>query len=767
MGLYTKLATAIAEDTRLPRDIKTSLVDGLYQPFASLTVGAVSGSIVAAAAALWSNDLAITLAATAVTIIGFSRVVLARTYLSERTKNVASYEKWETYFTIGAFAFAASLGVLSFLITTQSSNLALQVITPTFTIGYAAGISGRNAGRPLLAIGQVLLSAMPLSAGLFLSGDGERASLGVLSLLFTYGMMDITLSTRAIIISALVTTRDKKTLAEKFEAQAKLFDIALKNMSHGLCMFDEDGGLQVWNNQFIEILGIDPQIVRAGATAESIFRLSHVKLKLSNESTSADILDYIETTKILRSGNLVIELSDNRIVSLMQRETAEKGFVIIFEDITDRRRTEDRIRQMASYDDLTGLLNRISFKSKVSDAFKATGEKTNAFALHLLDLDRFKVINDTMGHPAGDRLLQLVATRLEGVSQISQTVARLGGDEFVMIQHAVRCNDDAVELAERILQELNRPFEIEGISVSVRASIGIALAPEHAEDEDKLLKRADIALYAAKSDGRGNFKIFVQDMELQTQARQKIEADLKVALTNGELKLHYQPIVNLQTGKITCCEALVRWQHPVAGIISPSDFIPVAEDTGLILQLGEWVLEEACREACNWPQDVSVAVNLSPRQFGALELATQVVKALERTGLPATRLELEITESVTLGETHRVIAIINDLRQLGVSLSLDDFGTGYSSLSYLRKYPFDKLKIDRSFVVDLVDNSDSLAIIEAIISMGRSIGMAIVVEGVETLSQLTLLREQDCDFAQGYYFSKPVSAENIRVLLLH
>lgn len=765
MGLSTKLLAVLADDALLARDVKRSLVDGLYQPFASLAVGAGSGTIVATAAALWSNDLTITLAAVAVTFIGLSRVILARIYLKKGPEKGDRYESWENYFSIGAFAFAASLGVLSFLITTRSSNIALQVITPTFTIGYAAGISGRNAGRPLLAIAQVLLSAMPLSAGLLMSGDGERASLGILSLLFAYGMIDITLSTREIIVSALVTTREKEALAEKFKAQANLFDIALRNMSHGLCMFDAMGRLQVWNEQFVAISGIPPSCVHADVPAKLLYELSRAVIEPDARGRILKNSMFSIAANTLKSSNLVLKLPDDRVVSLVQRQTAEKGSVIIFEDITERRRNEARIQQMASYDDLTGLLNRNSFRARVSEALRANINDSGGFAVHLLDLDHFKVINDTMGHPAGDRLLQMVADRLSAIATISRSVARLGGDEFVIIQHSVNSQAIAVELAQCILRELEQPFEIDGISVAVGASIGIALAPYHGDDEDRLLKCADIALYAVKADGRSGFKVFQHEMELATRARHAVESDLRAALTNGEFELHYQPIVDPNTGAVVSCEALIRWRHPAAGYIPPSEFIPVAEDTGLILPIGNWVLNEACREARNWPHDVSVAVNLSPRQFSDPQLAFQVVGALASSGLSARRLELEITEGVTLGATQKVVETIDALRQLGIRLSLDDFGTGYSSLSYLRKFAFDKLKIDRSFVLDLEKNTESAAIVRAIVGMGRSIGMVIVVEGVETEAQLSILRAEGCDLVQGYFLSRPVASAQIRSML--
>jgi len=757
LSLFNQLAAARAQDTTLPNDIRRSLVDELYLPFKSLVVGAVSGALIASSAAIWSHDSAFSVIAVTISFIGVLRIFQTRAYLRRRPSDPIEVAKWERSYAAGAFAFAFTLGLLAFLAVTRSSDIAIQVITSTTAAGYAAGISGRNAGRPILAVFQMLLACLPLVAGLFLAGDGPRSCLGVVIVLFAYGMIDITLSIRRTIVTAMVTTRDKAALADRFEAQASLFDIALNNMSHGLCMFDDQGKLQIWNDRFLEISGISVDRVFVGTSSRELFDESFASIDPDTVQHLPARTEFSKAAAALQAGTLVLTLPDDRTVSLMQRRTAQNGSVVIIEDITERRRYEDRIHKMACYDELTGLLNRRSFRTQVNCALSKARRESTQFAIHLLDLDRFKAVNDTFGHPTGDRLLQLVADRLRVLATDGNSVARLGGDEFVIIQHSLESLEAAGALAHRIVRILEEPFDIEGTHMTIGASIGIALAPDQASDADRLLKCADIALYCAKSDGKNGYRIFMQEMEAATRARHAVEADLRSALVNAEFELLYQPLVDLKGGLIVGCEALIRWKHPRLGYIPPSEFIPVAEETGLIVPIGEWILNAACQEAARWPKEVQVAVNLSPIQFNNRQLCQHVIEALQQSGLPARRLELEITESVTLGGSEATLATMQELRSLGVRLSLDDFGTGYSSLSYLRKYPFDKLKIDRSFVTELSATVESPAIIRAIVGMGKSLGMTIVVEGIETETQLNIVRGEGCDLGQGYYFSRPVS----------
>jgi diguanylate cyclase (GGDEF)-like protein len=384
-----------------------------------------------------------------------------------------------------------------------------------------------------------------------------------------------------------------------------------------------------------------------------------------------------------------------------------------------------------------------------------------------LDLDRFKEVNDTLGHPVGDELLRAVAGRLRRCVRETDTIARLGGDEFAIVQISRTQPTDATALASRIIEAIDAPFDIDGHRVAVGTSVGIAIAPTDGTDPDQLLKNADLALYRAKSDGRGTYRFFEQEMDQRMQARRKLELDLRRALVDGEFELHYQPFVNLDRNEVIGFEALLRWRHPERGMVSPAEFIPLAEETGLIVPIGEWALRRACREAIGWPDGIAIAVNLSAAQFRNRQLVQTVVNALAAAGLPATRLELEITESVLLQDAEAAREILLQLRSLGVRIALDDFGTGYSSLSYLRTFPFDKIKIDRCFIADLSTSAEApLAILRAVTQLGATLGMTTTAEGVETEEQLALVRAVGCTEMQGHLFSPPRPAHEVPHLLL-
>jgi diguanylate cyclase (GGDEF)-like protein len=382
-------------------------------------------------------------------------------------------------------------------------------------------------------------------------------------------------------------------------------------------------------------------------------------------------------------------------------------------------------------------------------------------AVLCLDLDNFKAVNDTLGHPIGDALLKSVAQRLSACLQASDTVARLGGDEFVIVQAAGAQPVAATMLAQQLIETMAEPFEIEGHSVVIGTSVGIALAPNDGSDPDELLKNADMALYRAKAEGRGTYRFFEAKMDADMQARRLLEVDLRGALARNEFEVYYQPLVDLQTARLNGFEALLRWHHPQRGLVSPAEFIPLAEEIGLITPIGAWVLKQACSDAVNWPGELTVAVNLSPVQFKSKTLTLDVVAALGASGLPASRLELEITEAVMLHDTETTLDTLTQLKALGARISMDDFGTGYSSLSYLRSYPFDKIKIDRSFVGELGKKKDCVAIIRAVAGLGGSLGMTTTAEGVETNEQLEILRTEGCTQVQGYLFSPPRPARDI------
>jgi diguanylate cyclase (GGDEF)-like protein/PAS domain S-box-containing protein len=434
-------------------------------------------------------------------------------------------------------------------------------------------------------------------------------------------------------------------------------------------------------------------------------------------------------------------------------------------DITERKRAEARLAFLAQHDGLTGLPNRNLLRQQMDDMLMHRRRSGKQVAVLVLGLDNFKSVNDTLGHGIGDKLLRCVAKRLRSVLPEEDSIARLNSDEFAIVQTGERRPEDAALLAKRLLEAIGEPFVLDGHSVVIGATIGIAMAPGDGDDSERLLTNADMALSRAKTETRGTFSFFETGMDARAQSRRTIETDLRDAIQNDVLRPYYQPLVDLASGRITGFEALVRWPHPERGMISPAEFIPVAEETGLINALGGLMLPRACADAACWPGDVRVAVNLSPAQFRIGNLLSVVMDALKQSGLPAKRLELEITETLLLEKSSQVLATLHALRALGVRISMDDFGTGYSSLSYLRSFPFDKIKIDQSFVRDLAANRDAQAIIRSIVSLGKGLGVIITAEGVETEAELSCLRAEGCDEGQGFLFSRARPNAEIVALL--
>jgi diguanylate cyclase (GGDEF)-like protein len=452
------------------------------------------------------------------------------------------------------------------------------------------------------------------------------------------------------------------------------------------------------------------------------------------------------------------------VISILHRPMAGGGWVSTHQDITEHRRNEERIRHLARHDALTDLANRMVLQERVAELQGriARGER---IAILGIDLDHFKNVNDTLGHEAGDELLKLAAARLTECCRDTDLVVRMGGDEFAILQVSIGQPDSASILARRVVNSIAEPFDIRGHKFMIGASIGIAVAPFDGTDAKTLMRCADLALYRAKNEGRNAFHFYEQGMDETLQRRRSIEAGLRSALSGNEFTLAYQPLVNIAENRICAFEALLRWTSPEHGAMSPADFIPIAEKTGLISPIGEWVLRQACAAATTWPDHISVAVNLSPVQFKNRGLVDQVKAALADTGLRPNRLELEITESVLLIDSKATLAILHQLRDMGVRLSMDDFGTGYSSLSYLLSFPFDKIKIDRSFVGDSSNTAGARAIVKAVVDLGQSLGMAITAEGVETAQHLALVRELGCTELQGFLFSKPLPEPLIPALL--
>jgi diguanylate cyclase (GGDEF)-like protein len=546
--------------------------------------------------------------------------------------------------------------------------------------------------------------------------------------------------------------------------QQLLLDTVLNNMSQGVLLFDSESRLVFCNQRYIEMYGLSPDLVQPGCKLSSL--LDH---RIAVGTFSGNPEEYIG--RLLaemaegKTKGAVSKSSDGRVFFIVNKPLASGGWLATHEDITERHRAQEQIAHMARHDALTDLPNRIMLRERLEHELRRV-KRGEALAVLCLDLDHFKSVNDTLGHPIGDELLKIVADRLRRCIREPDTIARLGGDEFAIIMTAMMQPTDAVALSKRIRESITKPYNIGGHQIVIDVSIGISVSPADASESDELLKNADMALYGAKADGRGSYRFFEPEMDARMKARRELEMDLRRALANAEFELYYQPLVSLQSNDITGFEALLRWNHPVRGLISPAEFIPIAEETGLIVPLGEWVLRKACDETASWPEHFKIAVNLSPAQLKGRNLVPLVINTLAASGLAPTRLQLEITESVLMQNTFATLNTLRQLRDLGVEIALDDFGTGYSSLSYLRSFPFDKIKIDRSFINDLANGAEPLALVRAIAGLAKGLSIISTAEGVETQDQLEKLQAVGCTEMQGYLFSHARPAEEIVRLFL-
>ncbi|MEH3118010.1 MAG: EAL domain-containing protein [Methylorubrum populi] len=631
------------------------------------------------------------------------------------------------------------------------------------------------AGAGTTALALVSLTMLRLARGLTRAVQAAGEIAGRIALdpvppagIASTGLAD--LDAVVVTTAALRTARDALAGEQAAARSRDLADrvarlnAALDTLSLGFLLYDADHRLLLVNRRYHEIYRLPPGAVTPGMPAQEVLRTNF----LAGTHPDRDEAECIAEAGDLVAGDAASiqtqHLADGRIVAVEMQRIVGGGFVALYEEVTERWNAEARIAYMARHDAVTDLPNRVLLRERVEGAITLARHETG-FAVLCLDLDNFKQVNDTLGHAVGDELLRAVAHRLKACLRAVDTVARLGGDEFAIIQAAVEGPEDAATLARRILDVVSAPYALTHHSVIVGVSIGIALAPGDGLESERLMQCADVALYRAKGDGRGVFRFFEAEMDARLQARRTLELDLRAAFEAKAFDLHYQPIYDLAQERICGFEALLRWTHPTRGRVSPAEFVPLAEEIGLIVPLGEWVLRRACREAAGWPDGLKVAVNVSAAQFISSGLIGTVNAALAESGLPARRLELEITESVLLVNGSATVAILHGLRGLGVRIAMDDFGTGYSSLSYLRSFPFDKMKVDQSFIRDLTVEQGSGFIVRAVISLASNLGMTTTAEGVETPEQLARLREEGCDEVQGYLFSPPVPASDLPDLL--
>jgi diguanylate cyclase (GGDEF)-like protein/PAS domain S-box-containing protein len=742
------------QDERLSPTIYAALVDSLFMNPAPMIFGAFGPAIAAAVVAFVTGDIWCWLC-----VPLFIAVGIARAYQMYRYKRrnagltVSEAVIWEKRYRFGAIAYGLALGIWGVTVLMRTGDAAAHMLCVTTVVAYTSGGVGRTFGRPSIFHLQVLLGCGPVFVALIAFGGIYYYALALLSFVFFAAIRRLTSSLQRIYVNAWIAREREAALVSQF-------DTALNNMPHGLCMFNVDGRLAVMNHRFSEMMGLPGEVVLRGVHAREIVAECRRSEILAEDSAKL-ILSEIENSQ---AGEIITvePHAGMRALSWTFQPMAGGGSVVLVEDITERRMAEAKITHLARFDELTGLPNRVNFRDEIERLLAHAQDTTSA--LLFIDLDQFKQVNDTLGHPCGDRLLCMVADRLREMMRTDDYVARFGGDEFVVFQRNIASNEDAASLARRIVERLSERYEIDLHLVEIGASVGIAVTSPSIS-ADVLLKNADMALYRAKADGRGTFCFFREEMAETVEARRILELDLRRALADEEFELYYQPLVNLKTGRISTCEALLRWNHPERGTVSPVDIIPVAEDMGLIVDLGRWILRKSCMECMKWPDGVSVAVNFSSQQFHQRDVLSEVRYALEVSGLPAKRLEVEITESSLLRNTQWTRHALTQLNNEGVRISLDDFGTGYSSLSYLHNFPLHKVKIDRSFL-EGIDTDRPLTLLRGVARLSADLGMSVVVEGIETNEQLELISaDGTVTEAQGYLFSRPVPATAIRQLL--
>lgn len=630
-----------------------------------------------------------------------------------------------------------------------------------------------SAKKRLLIIGGLLAVVVSLFVALILSRSivGPIQAITNLMQKVSSGKLDVEIDdngrkdeigkmVRAVAAFRRTMERDNRLLKSR-EEELRLhnmrFDAALKNMSQGLNMWDANARLMLSNQRYFDMYGIPQDAIQVGMSFEEV-----IECRKMMGVDYGDVGEFsAKVMAALEKGEAIshfVETDDGRVINVINRPMPGGGWVATHDDVTERHRVEEKIALMARQDALTSLANRLTFLEEIDGAFSRLKDNAETFAVFVLDLDQFKAVNDTLGHPVGDALLVETGKRLRECAGVCDTVARFGGDEFAILQITAggAQRETADRLAKDILNAVNGPYLIDGNEVVVTTSIGIAIAPEDGETPDQILKNADLALYKTKSEGRKGYRFFDPVMAAEMRSRRGLAADLGEALALEQIDLHYQTIADLSTGSTCGVEALARWSHPVRGRISPATFIALAEESGMILELGRWLLRKACADAMSLPPHIKVAVNLSPVQFRDPKLFQVIEATLARTGLAPERLEVEITESVLLHQNEENLATLHALRDLGASVVLDDFGTGYSSLTYLQEFPFDKIKIDRSFVSKVHSSTDCAAIVRAVTGLARSLQVTTVAEGVEATEQLDFLRAAGCNQVQGYLFSRPV-----------
>jgi diguanylate cyclase (GGDEF)-like protein len=732
------------------RRVYVDLIDHLHSDIGSIAGGVVGFLVLAAVCFNYDPDGAFQGVMALFAMVGFGRLALIICYRKTqlgRARGYRAVRRWELAYGMGAVSFAFIVGVFGVIVAADPKTQAVTTLVTASVVGYAGGIAGRNAGRPLVAISQVIAACLPMFLYCLQVSGVSNYGISILLAIYSATLIKIVIGLKRITSKAFETQRDVG------EINGKL-DSAITHMKSGLCMMSADGAIQILNQRARELLRLP----------EAEYRQLHEVLL---GSLAVGALHHGDVTAIQKSiaerREITISTAGPQpaVLSLKAAMTPTGGTVLTLDDITAQTRAAADVERMAKFDGLTGLANRATVMDALGKAVagRRPDQELHA-ALLLIDLDKFKEVNDTLGHDVGDELLVKVADRLRHVVPERATVGRLGGDEFVIVAPGM-AKRDALALADRINRAIGKPMRLMGQMCSTTASIGISIAGDHGTEPAELIKAADIALYARKGAGRNGHDLFDAAMARSLERRRRLERDLAETLRTTGLDVAFQPIVSAEPGgRIIGCEALARWTHPELGAIAPDEFIPIAESTGLVADLGRCMLRQACIAAMNWPRDIMVSVNVSSIQLRNREqLFDDIWSALTISGLPANRLDLEMTESVLIEDAAGVQSLIEALRKMDISISLDDFGTGYSSLAYVQNYRFDKIKLDKAFARTIEHDHTTRATVAALANIAAATGSKLLLEGVESQAQARIAREQGVHQLQGYHFGKPDTAE--------
>ena len=745
--------------TTMPALDYVSIIRSVYGDRRAMLAGVVASATTAALTAYHASSPLLYAVVLAFVIIGAVRYADSRAFwrAAIASDDAEAAEHWEHRAVIGGVLLAMVYGTWCFVSIAMVREPFAELASVALSIAVMVGISGRNFGLDRLVSLQMLFVIVPMALGFFLHGDGYYAFLAALLVLMLSSFRKLAGDIRAILLSAVHGRVEASRLAAEL-------DMAMTTLEHGLCLLDESGHVSVTNQRAARTFArLDVPNLVGLSFSRVLTELGH-KGQLPRTAVNR-LLDIIAKHE---SGKVLMTLPQGHYYEVTVSSRSNRS-VLLFEDITERISAEERINFMARHDTLTGLPNRTYFSELVVediDARRAQDAERNSAALMIIDIDDFKHVNDTFGHIVGDELLMQVAKRLRGAIPPEALLARLGGDEFIVYRGAVADAEVAAADARSILDAASVPFELDGLILPVNVSVGLVTSAGTTDQLEDLMTKADLALYAAKGDGKAKSQMFHTQMDVDYHYRQRLKTDLREAISTGALTLAFQPLIDITSRKVVTCEALARWDHAELGSIPPSIFIPLAEEMGLISEITTWVIDNATQQCGLWPGEIGVAVNISARDFRGLDLKALVASSLAASGLSPQRLEIEVTETAVIEERDIAQCVLGDLAAQGITIALDDFGTGYSSLSYLNALPFNKLKIDRSFVADIATNPRALRLLANVARLGRDLDLTVIAEGVETEAQLdVMLAHTQIQQVQGYFFSRPLPARDIAELI--